>query len=171
MWLYIQRLCWPQAQLYMVVDSTGANKSYYLFIRKVHEYWKGNQRQISRPISRYSTLPTHILERSWVFVLLFWSKEQLYLVADYTDANKRSILVHHKGTQILGWRSKTAFLTNITLFYPANPYFGAKFSVWVASPTKNTTIYGCRLYGYQWKFNISSSKRSWSMGVEPKTNL
>ena len=51
------------------------------------------------------------------------------------------------------------FFSDLTMFYPANPCFGAKLSICVASPTKNTTMYGYRFYGYQQKFSISSSKR------------
>ena len=39
-----------------------------------------------------------------------------------------------------------------------HPYFGAKLSIVVAVPSQITTIYGCRLYGYQQKVNVSSSK-------------
>ena len=78
------------------------------------------------------------------------------MVADYTHINKKSILVHQKGTRILGWQSKLVVLSNLTIFYPANPYFGVKLSNFVKSPTITTFINGCRLYGYQYKLNISS---------------
>ena len=67
-------------------------------------------------------------------------------------------MFHQKGTHILGRHSKTVFLSNLTIFYRANPYFGTKLSIFVASRTRNTTIYGCRLYRFWWKFNIGSPK-------------
>ena len=57
------------------------------------------------------------------------------------------------------WQTKTSFLSNLIIFYPVNAYFGAKLSIFAAVLTKITTVYGCRLDGYQWKFIVSSSER------------
>ena len=50
------------------------------------------------------------------------------------------LLVHQRGTRILGGESKTDFLSNFAMFYQANPYFGAKLSSFVAILTKTTTM-------------------------------
>ena len=38
------------------------------------------------------------------------------------------------------------FQSNFAIFYPANPCYGAKLSIFVAVSTKNTTVFGCRIY-------------------------
>ena len=54
----------------------------------------------------------------------------------------------------------------LAIFDTANPYFGGNLSSFVAifTITKITTLYGCRLYRYQCKVNISSSERSMNYG-------
>ena len=77
---------------------------------------------------------------------LCWPELELCVVLDYTDLNKRSWLVHQKGTWRLEGQSKPYFQSNLAIFYPANPCFGAKLSVFVAVSTKNTAVFGCRTY-------------------------
>ena len=50
------------------------------------------------------------------------------------------LLVHYRGTLVLGVESKTKFLSNFAIFYQATPYFGAKLSSFVAILTKFTTM-------------------------------
>ena len=56
-----------------------------------------------------------ILEHTLVFWWLLWPKTQLCMVVDYTGTNKKSLLLHQKGTRILGGQSKTEILSNITI--------------------------------------------------------
>ena len=51
------------------------------------------------------------------------------MVADYTGTNKMSVLVHQKGTKILGGQLKSYFLSNVTIFYTVNLYFGANLKI------------------------------------------
>lgn len=44
------------------------------------------------------------------------------MVIDYVDDNMKSLLVQLKDTGILGGQSKTVYLSNLTILYPANPY-------------------------------------------------
>ena len=45
------------------------------------------------------------------------------------------------------------------MFYLANPYVGAKLSIFVAVLTNSTAVYGCRLYRYTLTVTIKSSHR------------
>ena len=90
-----------------------------------------------------------ILEHSRVFLCILQPKTQLYMVVDSIGINKKPLIVHREGTHILGGQSNTDILSNITIFYTANPYFEAQLSSFVAVFTKNTTVYGCRFYTYQ----------------------
>ena len=100
-------------------------------------------------LDQYSGPHTPIVDQNWVYMWLFHTKSQLYMVVDYTDTNEQSTLVHKKYTWRLRGQSKPACLPNPIKFSPDNPYFGAKLSICVAGATTNTTFYGCILYRYQ----------------------
>ena len=80
------------------------------------------------------------------------------MVVNYTNTNTNSLLFHQTCTLILGGQSSTDLLSNPTIFYTTNPYFGAKLSICVAVLTKYTTVYGCILYRYKKKI-MSPSQR------------
>ena len=57
------------------------------------------------------------------------------------------------------------FLVQLTIFYQANPYFGAKLNINVAILTINTCVYGCRLVVNLSKVITSSYARFMKAGV------
>ena len=79
---------------------------------------------------------------------------------DYTDTNKSHHWSIRKVHEFCG-EIKDRFLvqTHHIPPNPANPCFGAKLSIFVGVSTKNTTVYSCRLYRYQLKVIIRSSRR------------
>ena len=101
----------------------------------------------------------------------FWSKVEhlfgrlcqnhhLYMVADYMNTSKRSLLVREKSTRILGWQSKRNFQSNLAIFYQVNLYFGLKETYFVAGVARKTcTMYVFRLTLYHLNFTVSSLPR------------
>ena len=50
------------------------------------------------------------------------------MVVDYAGTNKKSILLHQKGSQRLRWELSDVFSSDITCKWLANPDFGANVS-------------------------------------------
>ena len=70
-------------------------------------------------------------------------EKQLCRVVHEKNTNKYTVLVHQRGTLVLGGESKTDVLSNLAIFQQANPYIVTKLSSFVAVSTKTATMQDC----------------------------
>ena len=102
----------------------------------------------------------------------FWSKIQ-QLCGCSTSIHGYILLLCHSKNQyqfvdrfikpIMGIIDR--FIIQLTIFYKADPHFGAKLSIFVAVLTKNTYVHSFRLLLHHSKVNISPLARSMKPGI------
>ena len=93
-------------------------------------------------------------------------KPQACRIVHDQNTNTYSLLVHQRGTWVLGKRPKPDFLSNLATFHKANPGFGAELSSFVAILTKNEP---CKIVHCNNTSKISwvvHQKGAWVLGGE-----
>ena len=124
-------------------------------LRRRHGVWRGqrcvlNGRGFGMRDGQRRQLPSQPIFLSKIgYICYCYDQKHNCTWLQIMQIPKGTILGHQTGTFFLGGQSKTDFLSNLTIFYPGDPCFGAKLSIFVAVLTKIKAVYGWRLYGYQ----------------------
>ena len=127
----------------------------------------------------------------WVVLWQFWPKLQLWMIVHYKCTYFNSLVVHWRGTRVLGGESKTYFLTNLAMLYPGkscfigeklkqgprwqkrspglpikggDTYFLAKHLVW------NPRRHAAKHLVWNPKRHATRSRSHWHMHIHPATS-
>ena len=135
-------LLWPKSHVCMIVDCFRSIPKSKLVHKKRLQSLGWNRRWHFKPTTTFSAKLTPCFGQKRAAPGLIWPKLHVSMAVDCCRSTPKSILVHEKGLQSLGWESCMVFLSKYTIYCQADPQIWSKMTNSGATLAQMKSVHG-----------------------------